>query len=70
MSEKLIYVRATVRTWNEFEVCIDGWQESIKLSDNENFKSSGFLEVYKNLEDFKAIYPDEDPLIMTVFIKN
>jgi len=66
MSEKLIYVRATLRTWDSLEVCVAGWQESIKLTDDGTFKSNGFLEVYESLEDFKATYPDEDPLIMAV----
>jgi len=60
------YVRSIVRTWEEFEVSINGWEQKIKLTDSEDFKSVGFLEVYNNLKDFKALYPNEDPIIMEV----
>ena len=66
MSEELIYVRANVRKWDSLEVSVVGWQQSIKLSDDGSFKSSGFLEVYDSIEDFKATYPDEDPIVMAI----
>ena len=66
MSEELIYIRVTLRKWDSLEVCVSGWQQSIKMSDDGSFKSIGFLEVYDNIDDFKATYPDEDPIVMAI----
>jgi len=65
MSENVVlYVRTAFRKWEELEVSVQGWKESVRLADDETFKSVGFLEVYKSLGDFKATYPNEDPIIM------
>lgn len=55
--------------WDSLQIDIQGYNMPIKI-DRSQFSSCGFLEVYPTLEDFKKLYPDEEPMVVESEKKN
>lgn len=49
--------------WESLEINIQGYNMPIRIESSQ-FTSCGFLEVYPTLEDFKKLYPDEEPVVV------
>ena len=51
--------------WSSIETSIGGYKNIIRPNDEGFNGSYGFMMVFDNLEKFKEVYPNEEPLIVT-----